>query len=86
MNPAHDIAEFLTSRRARVAPEQVGLPAYGPRRVTGLRREEVVALAGIVIDHATLDRIDEIVRPGVNLNPADTSYGEQVLNPVLRRR
>jgi hypothetical protein len=33
-----------------------------------------------------LDRIDEIVRPGVNLNPADTSYGEQVLQPALRRR
>ena len=31
-------------------------------------------------------RIDEIVKPGVNLNPADTSYGEQVLAPVLRRR
>jgi hypothetical protein len=33
-----------------------------------------------------LDRIDEIVRPGVNLNPADTSYGEQALKPALRRR
>ena len=33
-----------------------------------------------------LDRIDEIVKPGVNLNPADTSYGEQVLAPALRRR
>ena len=31
---------------------------------------------------AILDRIDEIVKPGVNLNPADTSYGEQVLDPV----
>ena len=34
----------------------------------------------------SLDRIDEIVQPGVNLNPADTSYGEQVLEPALRRR
>jgi len=33
-----------------------------------------------------LDRIDEIVRPGVDLNPADTSYGEHVLKPTLRRR
>jgi hypothetical protein len=33
----------------------------------------------------TLDRIDEIVRPGVNVNPADTSYGDQVLAPELRR-
>ena len=35
---------------------------------------------------AVLDRIDEIVRPGVNLNPADTSYGDRVLRPGLRRR
>jgi hypothetical protein len=42
--------------------------------------------AGAVLDDATLDRIDEIVRPGVNLNPADTSYGEQILQPALRRR
>ena len=42
--------------------------------------------ADVVVDPATLDRIDRIVRPGVNLNPADTSYGEQVLQPALRRR
>jgi hypothetical protein len=35
-----------------------------------------------VLDH----RIDQIVHPGVNLNPADTSYGEQVLAAALRRR
>ena len=34
------------------------------------------------LDAAVLDRIDEIVKPGVNLNPADTSYGEQVLEPA----
>jgi hypothetical protein len=33
-----------------------------------------------------LDCIDEIVKPGVNLNPTDTSYGEHVLKPTLRRR
>jgi hypothetical protein len=35
----NDIAEFLASRRAKVTPEQVGLPSYGPRRVPGLRRD-----------------------------------------------
>ena len=39
VDAANDIAEFLTSRRAKVTPEQVGLPTYGPRRVEGLRRE-----------------------------------------------
>ena len=38
------------------------------------------------LDAAALDRIDEIVKPGVNLNPADTSYGDHVLQPALRRR
>jgi hypothetical protein len=39
-----------------------------------------------VLDAATLDRMGEIVRPVVNLNLADTSYGEQVLQPAIRRR
>jgi transcriptional regulator with XRE-family HTH domain len=44
-----EIREFLGTRRARVTPEQAGLPAYGGsrRQVTGLRREEVALLAGI---------------------------------------
>lgn len=51
MDPASDIAEFLTSRRARVTPDQVGLPSYGPRRVKGLRREEVASLAGVSVEY-----------------------------------
>jgi hypothetical protein len=46
MDTTNDIAEFLTSRRARITPEQAGLPTYGKRRVPGLRREEVASLAG----------------------------------------
>lgn len=48
-----DIREFLTTRRARLTPEQVGLPAHGRghRRVPGLRREEVALLAGVSIDY-----------------------------------
>jgi hypothetical protein len=42
--------------------------------------------ADVTLDPATLDRIDEIVRPGVNLNPAGTTYCEQVLKPAMRRR
>jgi hypothetical protein len=45
-----------------------------------------LAFALEVLDAAALDRIDEIVRPGTNLDPADTSYGEQVLQPARRRR
>ncbi|MFC4562385.1 helix-turn-helix transcriptional regulator [Nocardiopsis mangrovi] len=47
-----EIREFLSSRRARITPEQAGLPAYGGnRRVAGLRREEVAMLAGVSIDY-----------------------------------
>lgn len=42
-----DIRDFLVSRRARIAPEQVGLPAGSRRRVPGLRREEVAVLSGV---------------------------------------
>jgi transcriptional regulator with XRE-family HTH domain len=49
-----EIREFLTSRRARIKPEQAGLPWYGEnRRVPGLRREEVALLAGVSVDYYT---------------------------------
>lgn len=49
-----DIREFLVSRRAKITPEQAGLPVYGTnRRVQGLRREEVAMLAGISVEYYT---------------------------------
>jgi transcriptional regulator with XRE-family HTH domain len=50
-----EIREFLGTRRARVTPEQAGLPSYGGerRRVAGLRREEVALLAGISSEYYT---------------------------------
>src|SRR4051812_34268342 len=56
----------------------------GPRTMEQL--ESQLPGADAVIDAATLDRIDEIVKPGVTITPADTSYGEQVLAAALRRR
>src|SRR3954466_15855125 len=52
MDPRTEIREFLSSRRARITPQQAGLPAYGGnRRVKGLRREEVAMLAGVSVDY-----------------------------------
>ncbi|MEU2956243.1 helix-turn-helix transcriptional regulator [Streptomyces xanthochromogenes] len=52
MSTESDIREFLASRRAKITPQQAGLPAYGGnRRVPGLRREEVALLAGVSIDY-----------------------------------
>ncbi len=56
----------------------------GPRTMEQL--DSQLPAADVPLDAATLDRIDAIVHPGVNLNPADTSYGEQVLQAGLRRR
>jgi transcriptional regulator with XRE-family HTH domain len=52
-----EIREFLVSRRARVEPEQVGLPRGTDRRVPGLRRGEAAALAGVSVEYyARLER------------------------------
>jgi transcriptional regulator with XRE-family HTH domain len=54
MDAKAEIREFLTSRRARITPEQAGLPTFGGmRRVPGLRREEVSLLAGVSVDYYT---------------------------------
>lgn len=54
MDNKNEIREFLASRRARLGPEQAGLPLYGAnRRVPGLRREEVAMLAGVSVDYYT---------------------------------
>jgi transcriptional regulator with XRE-family HTH domain len=51
------VREFLTSRRARISPERAGLPESGQRRVPGLRRSEVAALAGMSVEYyAKLER------------------------------
>src|SRR5258705_13338238 len=50
--PNVELRDFLRSRRARVTPAAAGLPMRpGARRVPGLRREEVVSLAGVSVDY-----------------------------------
>ena len=52
MDNREEVRDFLRTRRARITPEQAGLPAYGThRRVPGLRREEVAMLAGVSSDY-----------------------------------
>ncbi|WP_433832168.1 helix-turn-helix domain-containing protein [Actinoplanes sp. CA-015351] len=53
MTVRDEIRDFLLSRRARISPEQAGLPRHGDRRVAGLRREEVAQLAGISVEYYT---------------------------------
>src|ERR1700749_1744677 len=53
MNDKDAIREFLSSRRAKVTPEQAGITSYGERRVPGLRRNEVAQLAGVSVEYYT---------------------------------
>ncbi|WP_217170277.1 helix-turn-helix transcriptional regulator [Streptomyces sp. AC512_CC834] len=46
-----ELGTFLRSRRERIRPAEVGLPAGPRRRVPGLRREEVAQLAGASVDY-----------------------------------
>src|SRR4051812_39234533 len=79
-----EIQAFLTSRRAAITPEQAGVPSYGARRVSGLRREEVAVLAGVSIQYYTrLERGDlsgasegvlEALAGALKLNEAERAH------------
>lgn len=57
MDNQQEVREFLTSRRAKITPEQAGLPSGTRRRVPGLRRSEVAALADMSVEYyAKLER------------------------------
>jgi transcriptional regulator with XRE-family HTH domain len=78
------IGMFLRTRRARLQPQQVGLPSGGRRRTPGLRREEVALLSGVGVDWYTrLEQgrpisvsaavIDSIART-LQLDATETAY------------
>ena len=92
-----DIREFLISRRAKVTPEDAGLPAYGARRrVTGLRRQEVAMLAGISVEYYTrLERgraggvsedVLEGIARGLQLDEAERAHLFDLFRSTSRSR
>src|ERR687895_2202766 len=102
MDTRSEIREFLTSRRAKLTAADVGLPDFGPRRVPGLRREEVAVLAGVSVPYYTrLERgdvagvsdsvLDALAR-ALRLDDAERSHlfdlarAVQPLAPPPRRR
>ena len=56
----------------------------GPRTMEQL--ESQLTGADVSLPADVLDRIDQIVAPGVTINPDDSSYGEAELAPAARRR
>ncbi|GAB3767651.1 helix-turn-helix transcriptional regulator [Microlunatus parietis] len=93
---SHDLGEFLRSRRARVRPEDVGLPAGGRRRVAGLRREELALLAGVSVDYyvrleqgrtpAVSDAVLDAVARVLRLDETERSHLRNLVRPARRRR
>jgi transcriptional regulator with XRE-family HTH domain len=77
-----EIREFLTSRRAKITPEQAGLATYGPRRVPGLRREEVAVLAGVSVPYYT--RIERGDMTGVSDSVLEALAGALQLDEAER--
>ncbi|WP_067815016.1 helix-turn-helix transcriptional regulator [Actinomadura kijaniata] len=88
-----ELGEFLRSRRARLRPEEFGLPFHGrQRRVPGLRREELAQLAGISVDHyvrleqgrslrfsaEVLDAVARVLR----LDPAEREHLHRLARPA----
>ncbi|MFF4449998.1 helix-turn-helix domain-containing protein [Streptomyces sp. NPDC001502] len=94
--PEADIRDFLRTRRARITPEQAGLPPHlGVRRVPGLRREEVAQLAGVSVDYyVRLERgrttsasaaVLNAVAHALQLNDTERNHLFALANPTGQR-
>jgi transcriptional regulator with XRE-family HTH domain len=94
MATGNELRDFLTSRRAALSPEGVGLPhPTTARRVKGLRREEVAILAGVSVDYyVKLEQgragnvseqvIDAVVR-ALRLDEVEGRYLRSLLHPGI---
>ncbi|PHP53068.1 helix-turn-helix domain-containing protein [Actinomyces ruminis] len=79
-----EIKDFLTTRRAKVTPQMVGLPVVaGHRRVPGLRREEVAMLAGVSVDYYT--RLERGNAAGVSEEVLDALASALLLDDAERQ-
>ncbi|MFD0684003.1 helix-turn-helix domain-containing protein [Actinomadura fibrosa] len=97
MTRNRELGEFLKSRRARLRPEDVGVPAYGSRRrVQGLRREELAQLAGVSVayyvrlEQGTADGVSteilDAVSGALRLDPDEHAYLHRLAHPPRRVR
>lgn len=101
MAESSEVRDFLTSRRGRVTPDVVGLPAWDGtrRRVPGLRREEVAALAGVSADYykrlergnleGVSDSVLEAIANALHLSDAERDHLydlAEAANPTPRHR
>jgi transcriptional regulator with XRE-family HTH domain len=99
VDASSELSQFLTSRRAKVTPEQAGLPTYGQRRVPGLRREEVASLAGVSVEYykrlergnatGASDQVLEALADALRLDDAERAHLfdlARAASPIAPRR
>ncbi len=94
MDPSGALRDFLLSRRARLRPADVGLPDHGPRKVAGLRREEVAELAAVSLEHyirlerghasQVSDTVLDAVADALRLSPGERRYLRSLARPPAR--
>ncbi|MET7755930.1 helix-turn-helix transcriptional regulator [Streptomyces sp. NPDC005389] len=97
MDLSAELSEFLRSRRARLKPEDVGLPEFGRhRRVPGLRREELAQLAGVSVAYYTrleqgngrnvsMEVLDSIAR-ALRLSDTERAHLTHLAKPTAKKR
>jgi transcriptional regulator with XRE-family HTH domain len=84
MDNSNEVREFLTARRARLSPAEVGLPDFGGRRrVQGLRREEVAMLTGVSTEYYA--RLERGQIAGVSTQVLDSLAGVLKLDDAERQ-
>ena len=91
------LGAFLRSRRDALSPAQAGIAAFpGPRRVPGLRKEELAVLAGLSPDHysrleqgrqgTVTDEVIESLSRALRLDEVERAHLRDLAAPVGRRR
>ncbi|GAA3391649.1 helix-turn-helix transcriptional regulator [Streptomyces roseoviridis] len=97
MDLSAELSEFLRSRRARLKPQDVGLPEFGRhRRVPGLRREELAQLAGVSVAYYTrleqgngrnvsMEVLDSIAR-ALRLSDTERAHLTHLAKPTVKKR
>jgi Helix-turn-helix domain len=70
MDSRSEVRESLSSRRAKLTPQDVGVPDVGQRRVPALRRSEVAVLVGVSIE--CYSKLERGALGGVSASVLDT--------------
>lgn len=93
---ANELGDFLRSRRDAVKPADAGIPVWGPRRVPGLRREELARIAGISINYYirleqgqstnASDAIIDALARALNLDDAERGHLFELARPSPAKR